>query len=1093
MEVSLAAMLTAAATGIVGLLAGLAIARIRRGRRAFVGGPNVADDDEIARFQDVLELGYDWIWETDAQNRFVYLSPSFGEVTGQPAESVLGLSRFEMGRADLSDPKWAEHKDIVEAHQPFRGFVYSAALRGVLRWYRVSGKPRFDRSGRFVGYRGIGTDVTDQVLAEQRIEQNRQQLQRIIDAISHGVALYDQNDRLLAVNAAYHKLLPNVSDMARPGVSFREMVEVGAKRGIYENRDKEPAEVLVQRRLAARASGQPEQLFYADGRVLQVSETPLASGERLFQWVEVTRFRRRERALSLLLEAQAKEQDVIEAAAQALAIGLGYRCGGVIRRTGPKRAQILALWDGREMCHDIEYDLNGTPCEEIYDLGGCYYASDTCRRFPHDALLVEFGVQAFRGVPLPSDTGIASGHVIAFDTNPGDEVPQDGDLLELIASWVSIELKRRESDEALAASESRFRDLVEIDTDWYWELDAELRLAFVSEGAERLIGRVPEQLLGHTLPEGVGISPGMPEWTRDGWFEVAREMRARRPFRELCLTVRTPKGRRHLRLSGRPLFDTEGRFAGYRGVAADETPQVTAQRALEENSQILRAIVDNMPEGVSIVDGDLNMLRCNQRFLDLLDVPQEVVAKGHFEDVIRYNAERGDYGSGDIEEMVRHRMELARNPVPHRFVRVRPNGTAIEVRGNPLPTGGFVTTYADVTEHQRMQSALQDSEARYRLISELTSDFLYSYRVRPDGKKEVEWFAGSLPESLGLPSMPETTFTAWDDFVHPQDRKVLEGRRQRLRAGEASIDELRVLARDGSIRWLRVVARPEMDAETGRLMRVLGAAQDITERKRAEAALREAKETAELANRTKSEFLANMSHELRTPLNAVIGFAEIMTNQVMGPLGHPRYKSYAEDIRDSGTHLLNIINDILDVSKAEAGMLDLTEEELELAAIVDAAVRLVRQRAETGGVRLVVDLPDDLPRIWADPRRMKQVLLNLLSNAVKFTPEKGAVQVEARLTQAGWLQIRVADQGIGIAPEDLDRVLEPFTQVDSSLSRRHAGTGLGLPLTRALIEMHDGTLRLESMPGAGTVATVALPPERLVDAESPPMPLASGR
>jgi PAS domain S-box-containing protein len=1098
MDVSLAALFAAAATGVAGALAGAYAAR-RSGRSRSAAASAMAAsaaseaDTDLARFRDVLELGYDWVWETDTRHRFVYLTPGFTEFTGQSISDYLGRSRFSVADADLHEPSWSQHKALLDAHQPFRNFIYSAVIDGAVRWFRVSGKPRHDAQGRFAGYRGIAADVTAEVANERRTERTRQQLQRAIDAISHGIALYDPDDRLIALNETYRRVHPKMAELAQPGVPFAELTRRIAEEGIYANPEGVPVEELVARRLQRHGQNHSAEQIYADGRIVMISETALESGELLLQWNDVTRFRRRERALALLVEAQAEERDVIAAAAQALAIGQGYRCGGVIRRLGPERARILALWDGQALHQNLEYELQGTPCEEVYGQGGCYFPADTRRLYPNDELLVDLRAEAFRGLPLPSETGAPTGHVLAFDDRPSDPEPYDDDLMELIAGWVAIELKRREADAALATSETRFRDLVEIDTDWYWELDAELRFSFLSEGTERLIARSPDAVLGRTLTEVLHDPAAGPDAPCDDLQEVVAAMQEREPFREVRVMVRTADGDRHLRLSGRPMFTAEGGFAGYRGVTADETAQVAAQHALEKNTQTLRAIVDNMPEGVSIVDGDLNMLRCNQRFMELLDLPPEAIERHSFEDVIRFNAQRGDYGPGDVEEQVRERMELARSPVPHRFVRVRPNGMAIEVRGNPLPTGGFVTTYADVTEHQRTQSALRASEARYRLISELTSDFLYSYRIDEEGEERIEWSAGSLPESLGLMRIDGQPADDWGRRVHPQDRRILQARSKRLRAGEPSSDELRVIADDGSVRWLKAVARPEMDPETGRPIRVLGAAQDITERKEAEAALREAKEAAELANRTKSDFLANMSHELRTPLNAVIGFSEIMSNEVMGPLGHERYKNYAQDIRDSGMHLLNIINDILDVSKAEAGMLDLSEEELDLNAIVETAVRLVRQRAETGGVRLLVELPENLPWILADARRMKQVLLNLLSNAVKFTPERGEVRIGARLMRDGRLTVQVADEGIGIPAQDLDRVLEPFTQVDSSLTRRHEGTGLGLPLTRALIEMHGGELHLDSTPGKGTVASITLPTERLLTEAAPRVPVTAGR
>jgi len=257
----------------------------------------------------------------------------------------------------------------------------------------------------------------------------------------------------------------------------------------------------------------------------------------------------------------------------------------------------------------------------------------------------------------------------------------------------------------------------------------------------------------------------------------------------------------------------------------------------------------------------------------------------------------------------------------------------------------------------------------------------------------------------------------------------------------------------------------------------------VIERIRSKQQLLTAKEAAEHAARTKSEFLATMSHELRTPLNAIIGFSEIMAAELFGPVGQPAYKDYAEDILQSGTHLLNIINDILDVSKAEAGMLTLAEDVIELGQMVQDSLRLVRTRAEDKAVEIKTDLPEAPLRVAGDRLRIKQILLNLLSNAVKFTPA-GSVTVKLRATASEGIVLQVIDTGIGIPEHDLARVMEPFTQVDSSLSRTHEGTGLGLPLSRVLAELHGGRLTLDSVFGNGTVATVHLPVERWLGAEN---------
>jgi len=237
---------------------------------------------------------------------------------------------------------------------------------------------------------------------------------------------------------------------------------------------------------------------------------------------------------------------------------------------------------------------------------------------------------------------------------------------------------------------------------------------------------------------------------------------------------------------------------------------------------------------------------------------------------------------------------------------------------------------------------------------------------------------------------------------------------------------------------------------------------------------------AQAASLAKSEFIANMSHELRTPLNAVIGFSEIIKDQLFGADALPRYVNYATDIHRSGTHLLEIINDILDLSKIEAGKLELKEERVELAEVVKACLALVADRAEQAGVSLAADLPEPPPVIRGDERAIKQVLINLLSNAVKFTPIGGKVVVEARADAQGGICLKVQDNGIGMSPSDIPKAMEAFGQLESAHTRKYAGTGLGLPLVKSLVEMHGGQFRLISEVAVGTSAEVLLPARRVM-------------
>jgi signal transduction histidine kinase len=251
------------------------------------------------------------------------------------------------------------------------------------------------------------------------------------------------------------------------------------------------------------------------------------------------------------------------------------------------------------------------------------------------------------------------------------------------------------------------------------------------------------------------------------------------------------------------------------------------------------------------------------------------------------------------------------------------------------------------------------------------------------------------------------------------------------------------------------------------------------EKRRVEAQLIESKETAEASSHAKSNFLANMSHELRTPLNAIIGFAELLETETFGPLGSPRYREYAEVIRGSGRHLLGLINDVLDLSRLDAGRTELVEENLSVDHLAETVLTMMEQQASTNGVTLAKDVAPGLPSLRADGKRVRQILLNLLSNAVKFTPSGGTVSLRASLNILGELSVIVADTGVGMAPQDIPKALERFGQVDSKLTRKFDGAGLGLPLAKQLMELHDGTLSLVSSPNAGTVVTVTFPVQRL--------------
>lgn len=252
-----------------------------------------------------------------------------------------------------------------------------------------------------------------------------------------------------------------------------------------------------------------------------------------------------------------------------------------------------------------------------------------------------------------------------------------------------------------------------------------------------------------------------------------------------------------------------------------------------------------------------------------------------------------------------------------------------------------------------------------------------------------------------------------------------------------------------------------------------------------------ARDEAIAADRSKSEFLAAMSHELRTPLNAIIGFSEMMKIETLGPVGSPQYRGYASDIYQAGSHLLALINDILDLSKVESGADELHEDTISVPELVQSVVGLVRHRAHNGAVKLTLDIRNDLPLLFADERKLKQILVNLVSNAVKFTGADGQVTLKAWCRPESGFVFQVIDTGIGMAPEDVPKALSQFGQIDSDLNRKYEGTGLGLPLAKSLIELHGGYLDLQSEVGAGTTVTVRFPANRILREHQETRPLGA--
>jgi signal transduction histidine kinase len=503
------------------------------------------------------------------------------------------------------------------------------------------------------------------------------------------------------------------------------------------------------------------------------------------------------------------------------------------------------------------------------------------------------------------------------------------------------------------------------------------------------------------------------------------------------------------------------------------TSQAQADDEAQRRARLLDLVLLNVPHGICVYGPDRRVAMFNDTYNTVMQGAPLRVGDS-LEEVIRRRAEAGEYGDGDPETVFTTQMahNIAR---PQMRRRLRPNGTAIDIRTAPLPDGGHISVVTDI-------SALVQAEAELRRRAADMTTMLTNLRHGimlwgPDRRLiasnpvaaelldlPADLLAPGREEDAVIGTLAEIGHFGADDARADRARRLLE------------LDRSLPFGREMTTLSGRVIDAQSNPAPGGGWISTFT---DITRMRETETELRRAKELAEAANLAKSRFLATMSHELRTPLNAIIGFSDALARE-KGDVPAALVADYNGQINVAGKQLLSLINIILDVARIESGRLEPEGEIVDIGKAIRAAVRRSDSAAQAGEVALQVNIPDDLPKLRADEHRIAQALLQLLSNAVKFTEAGGSVEVDAGMTADRDLFVTVADNGIGIPEADLERVFEPFTQVDGSLSRRYAGAGLGLFTARAIVSAHGGELRLSSRPGVGTTARLLLPRSRIV-------------
>lgn len=386
-----------------------------------------------------------------------------------------------------------------------------------------------------------------------------------------------------------------------------------------------------------------------------------------------------------------------------------------------------------------------------------------------------------------------------------------------------------------------------------------------------------------------------------------------------------------------------------------------------------------------------------------------------------------------------------------------------------------VGTFTDVEERRRAEKALSETEKKYRAIVENAAGGIF--QLTPEG---IYLSANpALARILGYASVEELLGSVKNanETVYLNYRERQHFIKEMETSGFVSNYETQVIRKDGSRIWVNENARLVKD-ERGAPLYYEGSIEDIQKRKETEMALKEAKIQSDLASRAKSEFISNMSHELRTPLNSIIGFSEILKNEIFGPLGKGQYKEYAHDIYESGKRLLSVINEILDISRIEAGERHLNEQIVDIYAVSEECLKLFHGKIRAGNLTLH-NMLKDVPKVVGEEAAIKQIFVNLISNAIKFTPGGGRVIIKNETDAGGGLRVSITDTGVGLEEDEIAKVLSPFGQTDGAFKKSNAGAGLGLTLVDALIKLHEGNLEIVSQKGIGTTVTVVFPANRV--------------
>ena len=1029
---------------------------------------------------ELLDICADWYWETDAELRFSWLSDNYEQVTGIAPDKVLGRFRFDfLKQVSQGSASAAAHLEDLQARRPFRNFVYE--LKGGRKdctWVSISGFPRFDEDGEFIGYRGIGRNATSvaaafddlqraHVEAARHAEQGRifgdvnagdghiRRMMAALDAMSDAFCYYDANDELVLYNEALLAMYRDLADIIRPGVRFERLIDVGLTRGCWDTEglsEEEWRAALVAKRKSRQSSR--AMLRFADGRCIIHREVPTADGGVIATCTDITELETRQAELTRAGEETRRLLSDLERTLDAMTMG-------VVLLDADLNAEIVnrAFYDIWKVT-PAQVGV-GSPFRALMDINrynGIYdIADDQWEDY------IGFRLDEIRsGDIAPREFRRADGCTMIYSVTALSSGKR------LVCYYDISELKARERQLAETLEKARLAESVLNGVrDPIFVKDSNLRFVFVNQAFAGLYGMRPEDMLGKSGAHFLDPDQVAPfEASERQVLATGEHFQVEEDFEFSGI------GRSRIVRKDRVRMDSGKDYVACFVFDVTELKQRETE-ALEAHKR-LEEVIESLPAGVIIYDRDDRFVLANRRLKESLPGLDPVWQPGRtFREAVAYGHEHGYFRfSGDPEVDILYdtdadvwldaymRRHQLRNEV---FERRNPDGRWYKVFDIHAEDGTFIGVRVDISEIKDREKALQKSMRKIELFRHVLDELPVSTYVKSENLA-FEFVNKAWCEIGGI-SKEQAIGKSDLDFFGEEGKGFAERDLAVLRSGEVNETEEVLTHLDGTSRHL-IAKKSRLIASDGSV-HLIGSSTDISELKARERDLQEARQRAVLADRAKSEFLANMSHEIRTPMNGVLGMAELLAKSDLDP----KQRTFTEIIVKSGNALLTIINDILDFSKIDAGQMVLDPAPFNLAEAIEDVATLISTRAKEKDLELIVRVEPGLGNVFVgDVGRIRQIITNLIGNAVKFT-DSGHVLVDVTGEPAGdrtHLHIAVTDTGIGIPADKLDLVFDKFSQVDASSTRRHEGTGLGLAITARLVELMGGKIGVESTEGVGS-------------------------